>query len=140
METEVKPLVTAKPSLIHTIKLNWQPTPLAEPSVDREFQNMDLLQRTSEAVRYSLLSLEWWLSPGGTLREWLRFNTVIAAVLSMPALLVVPLVTYLLGQFATWTALLGRIAGNLIIFPLTVVCGIAVVSAGILFIRVLARR
>ena len=140
MKPASNPAVSAKPSLISAIRLNWKPQPLSVPKVVPAFREMDSLQRVGEVLRYSTLKLECWLSPNGKLREWLRFNVVIGCVLSIPALLVVPLVTYLLGQFATWSALLGTIATNLIIFPLTVIGGIALLSAMILFTRVLVRR
>ena len=122
------------------ITLNWQPKPLSPPRVNAGFAEMDPLERTTEVLRHSFCQLEWWLSPGGRLREWLRFNLVTGTVLSIPALLVVPLITYLLGQFANWTALLRQIGSNLIVFPLTMILGIALLSGAVLLTRLVLRR
>src|SRR4051812_20302404 len=109
MKNRNRSIAPATPSLASRLKLNWHPQPIAEPRIDPEFHKLDHLQRTTEVLHYTTRKLEWWLSPNGSLREWLRFNFVVTAVLGIPALLIVPLITYLLGQFATWSALLMRI-------------------------------
>src|SRR5687767_2020170 len=113
-----KAVAHSQPSLFSRLKLNWHPQPVAEPKIDPQLDQLDHLQRTAEVLHYSMRRLEFWLSPGGTLREWLRFNVVVTAVLGIPALLIVPLITYLLEQFTTWTTLLTRIGSNLIVFPI----------------------
>ena len=140
MKAPNNPITIRSSSWRKAITLNWQPKPLAPPRVSRGFAKLNQLERTAEVLRYSISQLECWLSPGGMLREWLRFNLVTGTVLSIPALMVVPLVTYLLGQFATWTALLRQIGSNLIVFPLTMILGIALLSGAILLTRLLLRR
>src|SRR5687768_15168526 len=109
--------------------VQWKPQALTAPVIDSNFQQMHELERVTEVLRYSIGKLEFWISPEGNLREWLRFNVAIAIVLSIPALLIVPVVTYLLGQFATWSALLVQIANNLLVFPIAGIIGIALLSA-----------
>ncbi|MGC3990615.1 MAG: hypothetical protein QM796_13230 [Chthoniobacteraceae bacterium] len=63
-------------------------------------EHLDGLSRSAESIRYSILSLEFWISPNGQVREWLRHNTRLAVFLGIPALLVFPIVIVLLCQFA----------------------------------------
>lgn len=86
-------------------------------------------------MRYSILSLEFWLSPLGRLREWVRLNSKLSAILLIPAVLVLPLVLLVTGQLLQWLMLLIGIAGHLIVFPL-----VALVAAGVMaFIIMLLR-
>ena len=110
------------------------------PQVAPAFTQTDQIQRATEVLRYSVLKFEYWLSPNGNLREWLRWNTSVAIILSIPTLLIVPVITWLLGQFATWSALLVQIASNLIVFPITGILTIALLSAVFLFIRLILPR
>lgn len=140
MKDRNRSIVAPGSSLLGRLKLNWHPQPIAKPLITVQFDQLDHLQRTAEVFHYSLRRLEWWISPNGTLREWLRFNLMVAAVLGIPALLIVPLITYLLEQFTSWTAQLTRIASNLIVFPTTILIGIALFSAVAVLIRRLLRR
>ena len=140
MKAPSKTITLKSPNWRQAITLNWQPKPLTPPRVSRDFAEMDSLERTTEVLRHSLAQLEWWLSPGGRLREWSRFNLVIGTVLGIPALIVVPVITWLLGQFANWTVLLRQIGSNLIVFPFTMILGIALCSGALLILRLLLRR
>ncbi|MHA3771611.1 hypothetical protein ACXR0O_08750 [Verrucomicrobiota bacterium sgz303538] len=140
MEPIDKSVAPAKQSLVSTAWLQWKPLPLAIPRLDPGFSKMDQIQRTAEALRYLILKFEHWISPQGNLREWLRWNTAAAIILGIPALLVVPVITFLLGQFATWSALIRETASNLIIFPITGIIGIALLSAIALLIRLILPR
>lgn len=140
MEPGNKLAVTKRRSIFSQLKLRIDPDPVEEPKVHPGLTGMHALERVVEVSRYSISRLEWWLSPGGALREWLRFNLLLGLVLTIPALLLVPVITYVLGQFATWTALLVEIAKNLIVFPLFVIIGIALVSALLTILRQFVRR
>lgn len=140
MKTNRNAIAPAKQRFLSAARLQWKPQPLSTPQVDPTFMQMGQVQRTTEALRYSVLKLEYWLSPHGNLREWLRWNTTVAIILSIPALLIVPVITWLLGQFATWSALLVQIASNLIVFPITGILIIALLSAVILFLRLILPR
>jgi len=55
------------------------------------------------------------LSPQGGLRwAWLKLNLLVAMVIGLPALIVVPVVTFILSGFATWSGFLAQIADNLL--------------------------
>ena len=98
----------------------WQPEPLPVPVVDIDLPQLSAIERAAEVMRFSCSRLEYWLSPQGTMREWLRFNLRIACALVVPALVVAPLVTLALGQFKTWVDLIVATTSNLILFPLSV--------------------
>jgi hypothetical protein len=108
--------------------------------VDPDLPNLGGVQRSAEVFRYSILSIEWWLSPQGTLREWLRLNGKISSVLLIPALLVVPLVTFILWQIAKWMGFLVGIAGNILVFPLLALLAIGVIAATAALLRTFLGR
>jgi hypothetical protein len=108
---------------------HWNPTQIRKPHVDPELARLNKVQRSAEVFRYSILSTEYWLSPRGTLREWLRLNLAVAIVLGIPALLIVPIVTYLFTEFVTWSGLLVHIAKNLAVLPGALLIAIALFSA-----------
>jgi hypothetical protein len=81
--------------------------------------------------------LEWWLSANGKLREWLRLNSKIGSVLVIPAVIVVPLISFILWQIAKWTGWLVSIAGNLILFPMAALVAVIVILAVIAVLRLL---
>ena len=85
--------------------------------------------------RYTVLSIEWWLSPNGTLREWCKLNGKVGSALLIPAVLVVPLVSFLLWQLATWLGYLLAIAGKLIVLPIAALAAFYLISAVVAHIR-----
>ena len=117
----------------------WHPAKVDEPTVDPELPVLNEVQRVAEVFRYSVLSIEWWISPNGALREWLRLNTIVALMLGIPALLIVPPVTFLLAEFVTWTQLLVEIAKNLAVFPLLATLAIAILTGVVFGLRFLLR-
>lgn len=78
------------------------------------------IERSAQVTVYSILSLEWWLSPKGTLREWLRLHSKLGCLLLIPAVLILPLVTFILWQVVGWMGALLSLASHLILFPLAV--------------------
>src|SRR4051812_2943913 len=86
------------------LKLGWNPKSLQQPQVDPEIRKLDAITRSAESIRYSILSFEFWISPDGQIREWIRNNSKVAAVLSIPAFLVLPIVTFAFWQLASWAA------------------------------------
>lgn len=108
---------------------HWKPKCLDKPQVDTLLLEMNSTERSAEALRYSLLYVEYWLSPKGCLREWLRLNLIAASVLSIPTLLIVPLITILLGQVQNWITLLAATMSNLVIFPLSALLLLGLFSA-----------
>jgi hypothetical protein len=120
--------------------IQWEPCPIELPAVHPELAKLNDLQRSAEVFRYWILSFEHWLSPQGALREWLRLNVVIGITLVIPALLIVPVGTYLLSEFVTWTALMIQIVKNLAIFPIAVIGLVLLLMTGALILRILSRR
>jgi hypothetical protein len=114
---------------------HWNPEAIEPPKVDPELADLDAATRSCEVVRFSLLSLEWWLSPNGTLREWLKLNGKITSILIIPAVLVMPLVTFILWQVAKWMHWLVGIAGHVILFPLVALAGIVVALVVVAILR-----
>ena len=108
------------------IRRHWNPESIEPPKVVPELEDLDPVTRSAEVIRFSLLSLEWWLSPQGKLREWLKLNGRIASILVVPAVLVMPLVTLILYQVAKWMSWLTGIAGHIVLFPLIALAGLIV--------------
>ena len=96
----------------------FHPTPIDPPKVDPEFPAMCGLQRSAESVRYSILSLEYWLSASGKLRIWVKNNMLLASLLAVPVLIVMPLIGLMLWQLVSWIGMLVSISGSLILFPI----------------------
>ncbi|OAI56744.1 hypothetical protein AYO49_00515 [Verrucomicrobiaceae bacterium SCGC AG-212-N21] len=119
---------------------HWRPEPLDPPKVDPEILQLSGPERAAEVVRYSVFSAEFWLSPKGNLREWLRFNTKVASMLFVPALLVVPLITFTLGQFKTWIDLLVATTTGMVLFPLSALLVVGLISAVVYLARSFSRR
>ena len=105
----------------------WQPKPLQPPQVDADLVHLDGITRSAESIRYSILSIEFWISPNGQVREWLRHNARVASWLAFPALVVLPLVVILLWQLVKCMVMLVAIAGKVIILPILVLLATVVV-------------
>jgi hypothetical protein len=118
----------------------WHPKDIEPPKVDPELPTLTGVERSAEVFRYSMLSTEYWLSPKGLLREWLRFNARLASILIIPMLLVVPIITFTLGQFKTWAELLAVTTSTMVLFPLSALLVVALISALVFACRSLARR
>lgn len=124
-------------NLLQRLKQHWNPQPIEPPQVDPELPKLNSLQRTAESFRYTILSIEWWLSPNGRLRAWLKLNGQLGSILVIPAVLVVPLVTLILWQVWAWTGWLVGILGNLILFPLAVLAAVVITIAVISLLRLI---
>jgi hypothetical protein len=122
------------------IKVRWNPHPVKEPQVDPDLPKLSGLARAAEALRYAVLRTEHWLCPGGKLREWARLNGKLSALLAIPALLVLPLITFVLWQIATWVGLLFGIVGRLIVLPLAALLAAGVILFSVIVVRALLRR
>lgn len=91
----------------------WNPRPVPKPRIEPELVQMQWPERTAEVLRHSVLSLEYWLSQGGWLREWVRLNLWVGVVLLVAALLAVPPVTAILEGVRDWTGLISATVGNI---------------------------
>lgn len=113
----------------------WQPKPVIRPHVDHDLPKLTALERAAEVIRYMLHRFEFWVSPKGSLREFIRFNVRLALLLAIPALTVAPLITLALEQFQLWMTLLAQTVSGFVLFPLSVVLSILLVCGMIYIIR-----
>ena len=109
-----------------TLRAAWQPKPIPPPVVDPDFLDMSPIERSSEVFRYKLLQLEFALSSGGGLRAWLRLNMLVCFLLGIPALIVVPVVTWLCYSAVTLSGYLLLTATNILYTLLTIVAIVGV--------------
>lgn len=93
----------------------WRPMPVSAPMVDPDLSRMGFVPRSAEVMRFQVLRLEHALSPGGGLRCWLKLNALLALGLGIPALLLVPPITWILAGMATWSAYLAAVVLNLLL-------------------------
>ena len=100
--------------------------PICKPVVSIQLERMNGLQRTAEAFRYSLLSLEFWISPEGNIRQWMKANARFVAFMAAPTFMAFPVVTVALWEVESWVNSLTAIAGKLIVLPILVL--LAVIS------------
>jgi len=108
----------------------WHPQALIFPEIDPHLLSLHPLVRTAEVLRFSLFRCEHWLSPNGFLREWLRLNLLLAALVAVTGLILSPLVTLLLVEIDKWIQLVLDIVLGLVSIA-------ALVIVGLLLIRVL---
>jgi len=108
----------------------WRPTPVSPPTLDSNLEALSGIERVAEVLRFSALSVENAISPHGGLRAWLKLNLLVALVLAIPAVLVVPVITYLLSGFSTWAQFLAAIANNLLNAAVSMVGMVLVVVIG----------
>jgi hypothetical protein len=125
--------------LFQKIKASWKPTPIDPPQVDSDLEKLDSLTRSAESLRYSMLTIEWWVSPNGRLREWLRHNIRLGCWLVIPSVLVVPAITFLLWQLVKWVTMLTSITGHLIVFPVLALVALLVMVVVIFVARAIFR-
>jgi len=112
------------------------PQPVSKPIVARDLPSLPPIERATEVLRYSMRDAEWWISPGGHLRAWIRLNLLVSLSLGIPALLIVPVVTYFLNGVLIWTALLVQIGKNLVIVPVLAMAGVALVTGIFILLRI----
>jgi hypothetical protein len=106
----------------------WKPTPVEQPIIHPGFNEMNALQQIVECWRFAILSFEFWASPSGRLREWLRINCVLGALLLIPTVLILPLFGVILIHLASWLNTLTSIAGHLIALPVLALFAIVAFS------------
>lgn len=110
-----EPPANDQKSVIQFLKELWTPKQIQPPIVDPDLPKLNAIQRSAEVLRYTVLSVEWWFSPNGTLREWLRLNGSASSMLLIPAVLIAPLITFLIWQLLAWAVVLVHILWNIVI-------------------------
>jgi hypothetical protein len=109
----------------------WRPKPIDPPTVNPELEKLNGAQRSAEVIKHGTLRIEYWISPNGTVREWMRKNTLLATILAIPAILVLPLVSWIIWLVAGWAMMLVGLAGNLILLPI-----VALLAVGAIWLAV----
>ena len=110
-------------------ELGWSPRCLSPPRVDAALTELHPVVRSAEVLRYSLAKFEYWIPPGGHVREVLRLSSLLAALLGIPALMVMPLATLLLTQVLIGLDLIVKIVINLAYIVAALVVGSAMLKA-----------
>jgi hypothetical protein len=119
---------------------SWQPRPLALPRADGEMIRCGAVERAAEVFRYMFHRLEYWISPNGWLREWIRINLRVALLVAIPALVVAPLVTRALIHLNAWVTQLNNTTSALVLFPLSAVLVLGLICLLIYLFRMLPFR
>jgi hypothetical protein len=91
----------------------WNPAPILKPVITTDLEHLDWPERSAAVVAHSILSMEFWLSSGGWVREYIRLSLWIAVVLLVAAVLVIPPVTAVLEGVRDWTSLLSATTANI---------------------------
>ena len=110
--------------------------PIIKPVVNTQLERMSGLQRTAEAFRYVLLSIEFWVSPEGNIRQWMKANTRLAVFMAVPTFMAFPVVTVALWEIESWVNSLTTIAGKLIVLPVLVLLAVISITIVCRIIRV----
>lgn len=118
----------------------WYPKPISRPVIPADLEQLSWPERSAEVVRHALLSMEYWLSQGGWLREWIRLNLWTGAVLFVLALIVVPPVTAILGGIRDWTRLLSDTIGNINVTVATLPPIILALATALLAVKLIQRH
>lgn len=120
---------------IQRLKLEWNPQPIPKPEVDHTLTDLNGVQRTVESVRFFSLAAEYWISPDGILREWLRVMCKLGLMILCPLVIFMPTVSFALWQLAVWTAFMVVITTNLILFPLAALTAITLMGILVIVVR-----
>lgn len=94
-------------------------TRLNPPSIDPNLSTLPPLERAAEALRYSVLRAEYWLSPEGAMRHRIRFALRVCAYVVIAAL-IAPGITAVIRHITSWTAMSADIVQNIAEIPLGV--------------------
>ena len=113
--------------LVARLPAAMQPLPLKPPQTCADSTTLSAIERSAEVLRYSACRLEYWLSPGGRLRAWLRLNLLLAELLAIPSIILAPVITLFLATLASWTEYALIAAVNTL---LTLVTGVGIVAVG----------
>jgi uncharacterized membrane protein len=71
--------------------MNWCPEPLSTPEIDERMLEWDVLSQAGETVRFQTSRLEYWLSPTGVLRCYIKACIKTGIYLCLLGLVMIPL-------------------------------------------------
>ncbi len=121
--------------IIERSKLEWNPQAITAPAVDANLKDLTGPQRVIESIGFIILSMEYWISSDGVLREWLRIMCKLGILIIFPLVIFMPTVTFALWQIALWVALLVAITKSLILFPLAAIAVITLCGTLVIVVR-----
>ncbi len=127
-----------RPSVFARFIAAWTPTPILKPQIDPCLDELTALQRIAEVCRYTCLRLEYAVSSGGALRAWVRVNLMVLLTGIVPALLVVPLLTFLASEFTSLTGYLLQASRNLLDAVVILIEAVAALVAAFMVLKALA--
>ena len=81
---------------------------------------MNALERSAEALRYVVLGIEFWISPDGQFRNWVKTNARVAAFIAAPTFIAFPVVLVALWELSSQIGSLTSIVKNLVSTPILV--------------------
>jgi hypothetical protein len=114
-------------------------TQLTPPRVDPRLTSLTPLERAAEALRYSVLRAEYWLSPEGAMRQRVRFALRLW-IYVMIAALIAPGVTAVIQHVTDWTAVSAEAVKNITEIPLGLGKFLLACFAVVILFRLLFRR
>lgn len=75
------------------------------------------------------------MSPSGYLREYLRWHAKLSCLLLIPALIILPILGFILWQLAVWLNVLLTVVKTLVMIPVFVLLGVLATRLLIVVIR-----
>ena len=64
--------------------------PLQPPAIYPHLEELNAVVRSTECLRHLILSIEFWISPSGRLRQWMKLNISLAVSCSFQPLFLCP--------------------------------------------------
>jgi len=116
-----------------------EPAQLNPPRVDPKLTKLTPLERAAEALRYSVLRAEYWISPEGAMRQRIRL-AVRVWIYVMIGALIAPGVTAVIQHFTGWTAMSAEAVKNITEIPLGVGKFLLACFAVVILFRLLFRK
>ena len=90
------------------------------PTIDPRLEELNAVARSTECLRHFFLSIEFWISPDGRLRQWIRLNLCLSAFLLIPAVLLIPVISFVLREVDGWLSVLLSIVLKLIVLGILI--------------------
>jgi hypothetical protein len=91
------------------------------PDLDPDTDKLPPIPRVAKILKYRLLQLEYWVSPNGALRTWLKFCIRLCLVIAIGAFLIVPVLALALHGIAAMVTVLVGIAWHILELVLLVI-------------------
>lgn len=87
---------------------------VSPPELSPRWRQLPRIERAYEIIRFAVLRFEHWVSPGGTLRGFLRLCIQIALFVGIPAAILGPPLVLFLQQAVALAALMADFARQLV--------------------------